>query len=216
MNGEHVRGSPFEVQVKPRQFRPVLSFGQRGSSAGTFNCPWGVAVNKRNEIAVTETGNHRVHVFSSNGTHLRCFGGKGNNQAEFDYPAAITFPNDNITVSDCRNHRVQLFSDQGKYLGQFGGRGSLDHQLKHPHGLSIDSDGNIIVADTNNKLMTIFSQSCQFLGKIGAEGYFTRPYHRPANSHGFTVRLTVWGINSRSHDLASKSHGESENLEIAN
>ena len=27
--------------------------------------------------------------------------------------------------------------------------------------------------------------------------------------------LTVWGINSRSHDLASKSHGESENLEIA-
>ena len=36
-----------------------------------------------------------------------------------------------------------------------------------------------------------------------------------ANSHGFTVRLTVWGINSRSHDLASKSHGESENLEIA-
>ena len=38
---------------------------------------------------------------------------------------------------------------------------------------------------------------------------------RPANSHGFTVRLTVWGINSRSHDLASKSHGESESLEIA-
>ena len=38
---------------------------------------------------------------------------------------------------------------------------------------------------------------------------------RPANSHGFTVRLTVWCINSRSHDLASKSHGESENLEIA-
>ena len=38
---------------------------------------------------------------------------------------------------------------------------------------------------------------------------------RPANSHGFTVRLTVWGMKSRSHDLASKSHGESENLEIA-
>ena len=36
-----------------------------------------------------------------------------------------------------------------------------------------------------------------------------------ANSHGFTVRLTVWAINSQSHDLASKSHGESENLEIA-
>ena len=27
--------------------------------------------------------------------------------------------------------------------------------------------------------------------------------------------LTVWAVNTRSHDLASKSHGESENLEIA-
>ena len=40
VNGEHVHGSPFEVQVKPRQFRPVLSFGQQGSSAGVFNYPW--------------------------------------------------------------------------------------------------------------------------------------------------------------------------------
>ena len=28
VNGEHVRGSPFEVQVKCRQFRPLLSFGK--------------------------------------------------------------------------------------------------------------------------------------------------------------------------------------------
>ena len=34
-------------------------------------------------------------------------------------------------------------------------------------------------------------------------------------THGFTVRLKVWGLNSRSYDLASKSHGESENLQIA-
>ena len=27
--------------------------------------------------------------------------------------------------------------------------------------------------------------------------------------------LTIWAVNSHSHDLASKSHNESENLEIA-
>ena len=69
VNGEHVRGSPFEVQVKPRQFRPVLSFGQFGSSDGMFFGPWGVAVNGKNQIAVTDIGNHRIQVFSSNGTH---------------------------------------------------------------------------------------------------------------------------------------------------
>ena len=33
-------------------------------------------------------------------------------------------------------------------------------------------------------------------------------YCRPSNSQGLTMRLTVWAVNSRSHDLAFKSHGE--------
>ena len=73
VNGKHVRGSPFEVQVKPRQFRPVLTFGQQGSSAGMLSKTWGVAVNERNEIAASETGNHRIQVFSSNGDLVRSF-----------------------------------------------------------------------------------------------------------------------------------------------
>ena len=36
VNGEHIHGSPFEVQVKPRQFSPVLSFGEQ-----ILKCPWG-------------------------------------------------------------------------------------------------------------------------------------------------------------------------------
>ena len=177
VNGEHVRGSPFEVQVKPRQFRPVLSFGQKGSSAGMFDRPWGIAVNEKNEIAVTESCNHRFQVFSSNGNHLRSFGKKGDQQGEFDEPTGIAFHNDNIIVADRGNHRVQLFSDQGEYLGQFGGKGNLDHQLKFPHGLSIDSDGNIIVADSGNKLIKIFSLDGHFLRKIGTVGSFSCPYH---------------------------------------
>ena len=72
VNGEHVLGSPFEVQVKPKQFRPVLSFGQFGSSDGMLSYPWGVAVNEKNEIAVTESGNNRIQVFSGNGIHGVC------------------------------------------------------------------------------------------------------------------------------------------------
>ena len=106
VNEEHVGGSPFEVQIKPRQFRPVLSFGQEGSSDGMFSENWGVAVNERKEIAVTETGNHRIQVFSSYGTHLRSFGRKGDQQREFNCPIGIAFHNDNIIVADHNNHRI--------------------------------------------------------------------------------------------------------------
>ena len=187
VNGEHVRGSPFEVQVKPRQFRPVLSFGQRGSSDGMFKGPWGIAVNEKDEIAVTDINNNRIQVFSSNGTQLRSFGRKGNQQGEFNWPAGIAFHNDNIFVADNGNHRVQLFSDQGEYLGQFGEEGNLEHQLTNPLGLSIDCDGNIIVADKNNKSIKIFSTSGQFLRKIGTTGSFTLPCHCIQQGNYFVV-----------------------------
>ncbi|XP_068679337.1 E3 ubiquitin-protein ligase TRIM71-like [Montipora foliosa] len=177
VNGKHVHGSPFEVQVKRRQFRPVLSFGQQGADAGVLSSPWGVAVNDKDEIAVSETGNHRVHIFTSNGTHLRSFGKKGNQQGEFDWPAGIAFRDNKIIVANANNHRIQLFSDEGHYFNQFGGKGSRDHQLQFPLGLSIDSDGNIMVADKLNKLIKIFSLDGRFLRSIGTEGSFSFPIH---------------------------------------
>jgi len=46
VNGEHVSCCPFTVQVKPRQYKAVLSFGGKGSSAGLFDGPWSVAVSE--------------------------------------------------------------------------------------------------------------------------------------------------------------------------
>ena len=172
VNGEHIRGSPFEVQVKPRQFRPVLSFGEK-----ILKYPWGVAVNEQDEIVVSDVGSHKIHLFKSDGTHIRSFGGKGAQHGEFDWPSGIAYHDDSIIVAEQLNHRVQVLSRQGGYLRHFGGKGSLDHQLNFPFGLSIDSDGNIIVVDMNNKLIKIFSSDGQFLHKLGTEGTFTKPFH---------------------------------------
>lgn len=68
VNGDQVRGSPFSVQVKDREYKPVLSFGQQGSSARKFGLPVGVAVNNRDEIEVTDGGNLWVQVFCNDGT----------------------------------------------------------------------------------------------------------------------------------------------------
>ena len=172
VNGEHIRGSPFEVQVKPRQFRPVLSFGEQ-----ILKKPWGVAVNEQDEIAVSDIGNHKIHLFKSDGTHIKSFGGEGKQPGEFNRPAGIAFHVDNIIVGEQHNHRVQEVSKQGQYLRHFGEKGSLDRQLNIPNGLSIDSDGNILLADFKNKFIKIFSAGGKFLSKIGTEGSFTKPVH---------------------------------------
>ena len=172
VNGEHIRGSPFEVQVKPRQFRPVLSFGEQ-----ILTTPWGIAVNEQDEIAVSDVGNDKIHLFKRDGTHLKSFGGKGAQHGQFNWPSGTAYHGDNIIVAEQSNHRVQVLSRQGGYLRHFGGEGSLDHQLNFPAGLYINSDRNIIVADRVNKLIKIFSADGQFLNKLGTEGCFTEPFH---------------------------------------
>jgi len=178
VNEKNVVDSPFSIDVKLFQGRPVLSFGKVGSSVGMFDHPFGVAVNARDEIAVTDCWNNRVQIFNSDGKYLRSFGRRGNKMGEFTCPTGITFhKNGNIFVADQNNHRVQIFSGEGVHLGMFGGKGSLDSQLSYPLGLSVDSDGNIIVADAGNKLIKIFSPDGKFLMKIGRRGSFTYPIH---------------------------------------
>ena len=185
VNGQHVRGSPFKTELKPRLFKPVLSFGIQGSSAGKFcSGAWGIAVNDKDETAVTVTvsNNHSdcIQTFISNGTHLRSFG-------QFNGPSGIAFYNNNIIVSDTHNHRVQIFDDQGHYLHQFGEKGKLDYQLELPLGLSVDSDGNIIVADFYNKAIKIFTLDGRFSRRIGEEGSFIHPYHCIQHDNYFIV-----------------------------
>ena len=87
--GANDRDSPLDAQVQTKRYIPVLSFGQKGESVGMLNRPWGVAVNDQDEIAVTELRNHRVSVFSGDGTHLRSFGSEGQNNGEFNQPSGI-------------------------------------------------------------------------------------------------------------------------------
>ena len=176
VNGGHVLGSPFTAKGQPFQVRHVLSFGKESSSFGMFHCPWGVAVNARDVIAVTDK--HRVQIFSSDGNYLRSFGQLGSKNGKFSHPRGIAFhKNGNIFVVDTGNAKIQIFSGEGEYLSSFGGKGSLDSQLSNPCGLSVDSDGNIIVGDAGNKLIKIFSPDGKFLMKIGVQGSLAFPVH---------------------------------------
>ena len=203
--GANVRDSPFEAQVQTRRFRSVLSFGQKGKYVEMLKDPWGVAVNDHDEIAVTNYGNHRVSVFSSDGTHLRSFGRYGmNNNGEFHCPSGIAFDSHgNIVVADCFNHRVQVFDRNGNFLSMFGEKGRRDNQLIHPEGLSINGNGDIIVADTGNKLIKIFSSSHNYLRKFGGAGSLVKLIH--CIQHGQYFIVSDYGDHSiKMFDLEGK------------
>ena len=156
--GANDRDSPLEAQVQTKRYIPMLSFGPGGESVGMLNGPWGVAVNDRDEIAVAECWNHRVSVFSSDGTHLRSFGKRGKNNGELNAPSGIAFDSlGNIAVADCNNHRVQVFDRNGKFLRKFGEYGILDlksitkilntwtNKISHYSGSSLETLGALLL-----------------------------------------------------------------------
>ena len=202
--GANDRDSPLEAQVQTKRYIHAPSFGPGGKSVRELNGPWGVAVNDRDEIAVAECWNHRVSVFSSDGTHLRSFGKQGKSYGELNAPSGIAFDSlSNIVVTDCRNHRVQVFDANGKFLGKFGEYGSLDHQLKNPEGLSINGNGEIIVADKGNKLIKIFSSRGKYLRKFGGSGSLVSPFH--CIQHGQYFIVSDYGDQSiKMFDLEGK------------
>ena len=174
VNGEHIDRSPFTVLVKPFQFKPVLSFGERDSALKMFKNPFGLAGNARGEIAVTEFYNNRIQIFNSDGNFLRSFDCK---VLGLQVPKGIVFHNNgNIFVGDTVG-RILIFNGRGVYVGSFGMFGSLDNQLSDPWGLSVDSDGNVIVADKGNSSIKIFSPDGEFLMKIGGQGTLKSPVH---------------------------------------
>ncbi|XP_073240242.1 E3 ubiquitin-protein ligase TRIM71-like [Porites lutea] len=199
----NVPDSALNAQLQTRSYRPFLSFGQEGKSIGMLKYPLGVAVNDRDEIAVTELCNSRVSVFSSDGTHLRSFGREGQKNGEFKQPSGIAFDSvGNIVVADCYNHRMQLFDRNGKFLRKFGKYGTL-HKLKNPEGLSLNGSGHIVVTDRENKLIKIFTPSGEYLRKFGGAGALVEPYH--CIQHGQYFIVSDYGDDSiKMFDLEGK------------
>jgi len=60
---QHIRGSPFSVAVKS----PVEKLGTPILTIGGVKEPWGVAINQKRKVVVTDRGEHCVSVFSPSG-----------------------------------------------------------------------------------------------------------------------------------------------------
>ena len=70
-----------------------MKFGSSGSGNGQFNAPYGIAVDSTGNIYVSESLNHRVQVFDSNGVFLRKFGSNGSGDGQFNAAIGITLEN---------------------------------------------------------------------------------------------------------------------------
>lgn len=128
---------------------------------GTFNEPWGVAVDADGFVYVSDTWNHRIQKFSAEGNPLKTWGqfGLAADNPEFLYgPRGLSFDSQgHLFVSDTGNKRIVIYDTEGRLLGFFGSEGYEPGQFSEPVDVKVGADGNLYVTDTWNQRIQVFS-----------------------------------------------------------
>ena len=183
---QHIRGSPFPVTAK----MPVEKLGTPIRTIDGLNHPWGVAINRKGEMVVTEFDGHCVTVFSPSGEKLQSFGTHGSGQGHFHNPRGVAVDGKgNLLVVDSSNHRILKFTANGRFIAAVGGQGGGSLQFNSPSGLAFNACNNkIYVADYgNNRIQVLNSDltySCTFGEKGSGKGQFYSPRGVSCDSSG--------------------------------
>ena len=183
VEGQHIRGSPFSVVVK----QPVEKLGNPILIIDRVEGPWGVALNQRGEVVVTEHNEHRISVF---GKKLRSFGTQGSGHGQFKYPHGVSVDSEvNILVADAGNHRIQKFTPTGEFLTVVGTEGSGPLQFYHPYNITFNTTNNkLYVIDRFNHRIQVLNSDLTFsstFGKKGiGKGQFNSPWSIACDSTG--------------------------------
>lgn len=94
----------------------ITDAGAPTDQPGLFFGPRDVAVSDTH-IYVTDTGNERVQVFTTDGTFVKAFGGFGTGDGQFVEPTGLAIaPDGSVWVADSGNARIQVFDSEGTWI----------------------------------------------------------------------------------------------------
>ena len=173
VNGGHIRGSPFTVQLD----RAVLHNGHwvmtRSAIKGSLRFLrqpgglWGIAVSPVNgHVYVADCGNSRIHVFNVERKHMRNFGQHGKGEGQLNNPCGIDVSATGLLyVANQRNHCVSVFREDGTFIRTIG-----QGLVQRPWDVLVHSSGLVYVIGWRNHRITVFSQEGELVCTFGSKG----------------------------------------------
>ena len=91
-----------------------------------LNLPWGLAIDRSDDVYVADWGNDRIQKFSADGQFLASYGTSGRGDGEFHRPSGVAVDADGyIYVADWGNERVQILNPDGGYVQKLRGEATL-------------------------------------------------------------------------------------------
>lgn len=144
-------------------------WGALGSGNGQFRNPWGIDTDANGNVYVTDTDNHRVQIFSQNGSYSNKWGAPGNGNTLFQLATGIgvnqqgsgssgrrvfvTDPDQNST-----SRLVRQFRTTGTNTANMGG-----HGISRPYGVAIDHANRAWVVDRSQGRIYLYDRGGNYI-----------------------------------------------------
>src|SRR5579863_3112641 len=128
------------------------------TTPGDFAAPQGVALDKDQNVYVTDTLNDRVEIFDADGNFVSTFGKNGDGPGFFTRPKGIAIDSDgHIWVADEMQDRLQVFNREGQLLTYIGmGHGNLPGQFRSLVGVAIDKHNRVFTTEQEPGRLQMF------------------------------------------------------------
>ncbi|HET6424794.1 MAG TPA: NHL repeat-containing protein [Planctomycetaceae bacterium] len=154
--------------------QPVFlkEWGKKGTAAGEFSSPIGIAFTPQNELFITDLNNARVQKFATDGRHLGGF------NLPHDKPERRSTIIGGIAIDEAGllyltymvQHKVGVYRENGELVREFGKQGAGDGEFHQPGGLLFPSPSTVLIADQCNHRVQLLQRDGTYLSQWGQYG----------------------------------------------
>ena len=168
INANKLSTCPFTMQVKERELVVVGELDLKLFQGDELQAPFGIAVNRKGNIAITDYNGHCVYIFDEKGNCLRKIGSQGENAGQFKNPKGIIYLNANeILIADAWNNRIQHVDVQtGTFMKGFAAKG----EFSVPVDVCLDEQHRIVVTEYVNHKIQVITREGETIFTFGDSG----------------------------------------------
>jgi DNA-binding beta-propeller fold protein YncE len=152
-----------------------------GSARFPLGQPIGVALDRRENVYVSDTAAKSVKVFEKSGSFLRAIGKDiliRPTGLAVDKQRGLLYVVD-TGHNEAKAHQIQVFELDGSHIRTIGKRGSDDGDFNFPTQATVDSEGRLYVVDSANSRIQVFDPEGKFVQKFGRAGNQVGDFGRP-------------------------------------